>query len=40
MWQYMIFNGVPDETQFNVWGQQGWELVAVYGSSHYFKKPA
>lgn len=40
MWQYMIYNGLPDATEFNQFGQDGWELVAVYGDTHYFKKAA
>ena len=44
-WEYKVVgydgSGFLDEREkeFNQIGSEGWELVTVYGTAHYFKRP-
>ena len=45
-WEYKVMRGAPiqssvkDEKMLNDLGEQGWELVSVYGVYFYFKRKA
>ena len=39
MWEYKVIMGCPSEADLNMWGAEGWELVAATGHRAYMKRP-